>query len=116
MTFRPGGIGGIGGEELTQGGGKPTRGISGHATVYPALRQRGRPTLNHPIPATRVSRRLDVDVLHRQMVVYGAGVTAAFTSLLLSRPALIWPLLKLAPTALRDLTGADSLRVSGLPD
>jgi hypothetical protein len=32
------------------------------------------------------------------------------------RPGLLWALLKLAPTALRDLTASDSLRVSTLRD
>jgi hypothetical protein len=58
--------------------------------------------------------RRDLEGLHRQMVGYGAGLTAAYTSLLLRRPGLLWPLLKLAPGALRDLTGSDSLRVSTL--
>ncbi|MCA2219226.1 glycosyltransferase family 2 protein, partial [Wangella sp. NEAU-J3] len=45
---------------------------------------------------------------------YGTGLTAAYTSLLLHRPTLLWPLLKLAPGALRDLTSPDSPRVSTL--
>jgi hypothetical protein len=48
------------------------------------------------------------------MIGYGAGLTAAYTSLVLHRPGLLWRLLKLAPGALRDLTSGDSLRVSTL--
>jgi hypothetical protein len=48
------------------------------------------------------------------MVGYGCGLTAAYTSLLLAQPRLIWKLLRLIPTALRDLLGKDSLRVSTL--
>ena len=48
--------------------------------------------------------------------VASAGLTAAYTSLLVKSPKLLWPLIKLAPGALRDLTGDNSLRVSGLQD
>jgi hypothetical protein len=60
--------------------------------------------------------RRDLEGLHKQMVGYGAGLTAAYTSLLMKRPRLLWALIKLAPGALRDLNGDDSLRVSGLQD
>jgi len=67
-----------------------------------------------PTAVTHHYHRRDLEGLRKQMVGYGAGLTAAYTSLLLKRPGLLWPLLKLAPGALRDLTSKDSLRVSTL--
>jgi hypothetical protein len=69
-----------------------------------------------PSAVTHHFQRRDFEGLHKQMVGYGTGLTAAYTGLLLGRPGLLWPLIRLAPTALRDLTGADSLRVSTLQD
>jgi hypothetical protein len=60
--------------------------------------------------------RRDLEGLRKQMIGYGVGLTAAYTSLLLRRPGLVWPLMKLAPAALRDLTGRDSPRVATLRD
>jgi hypothetical protein len=67
-----------------------------------------------PTAVTHHYHRRDLAGLQKQMVGYGAGLTAAYTGLLLQQPRLLWPLLKLVPGALRDLTSKDSLRVSTL--
>jgi hypothetical protein len=49
--------------------------------------------------------RRDLAGLRRQLYGYGTGLTAAYTALLLRRPDVLPGLVRLAPTALRDLAG-----------
>jgi GT2 family glycosyltransferase len=115
MTFRPGVIERIGGFDTALGAGTPAMG-SEDTLAFTQVLVNGGTIVYQPTAVTHHYHRRDLDGLHRQMVGYGAGLTAAYTSLLLRRPGLLWPLLKLAPSALRDLTGSDSLRVSTLED
>jgi hypothetical protein len=50
------------------------------------------------------------------MVGYGTGLVAAYTSLLMARPGVLWGLLKLVPGALRELTGKDTARMATIED
>jgi glycosyltransferase involved in cell wall biosynthesis len=113
MTFRPGVIERIGGFDTALGAGTPAMG-SEDTLAFTQVLVTGGTIVYQPSAVTHHYHRRDVAGLHKQMVGYGAGLTAAYTSLLLSRPGLLWPLIKLAPGALRDLTSADSLRVSTL--
>jgi glycosyltransferase involved in cell wall biosynthesis len=115
MTFRPGVIERIGGFDTALGAGTPAMG-SEDTLAFTQVLVTGGTIVYQPTAVTHHYHRRDFAGLEKQMVGYGAGLTAAYTSLLLSRPGLLWPLLKLAPTALRDLTGSDSLRVSTLKD
>jgi GT2 family glycosyltransferase len=115
MTFRPGVIERIGGFDTALGAGTPAMG-SEDTLAFTQVLVGGGTIVYQPSAVTHHYHRRDLEGLHKQMVGYGAGLTAAYTSLLLRRPALLWPLIKLAPGALRDLTGGDSLRVSGLRD
>jgi glycosyltransferase involved in cell wall biosynthesis len=113
MTFRPGVIEKIGGFDTALGAGTPAMG-SEDTLAFTQVLVGGGTIVYQPSAVTRHYHRRDLAGLEKQMVGYGAGLTAAYTSLLLRRPGLLWPLLKLAPTALRDLTAPDSLRVSTL--
>jgi glycosyltransferase involved in cell wall biosynthesis len=115
MTFRPGVIERIGGFDTALGAGTPAMG-SEDTLAFTQVLVGGGTIVYQPSAVTHHYHRRDYAGLQKQMVGYGAGLTAAYTSLLLRRPGLLWPLLKLAPGALRDLTGADSLRVSTLED
>jgi len=113
MTFRAGVIERIGGWDTALGAGTPAMG-SEDTLAFTQVLVGGGTIVYQPTAVTHHYHRRDLDGLHKQMVGYGAGLTAAYTSLLLKRPGLLWPLLKLAPGALRDLTGKDSLRVATL--
>ncbi len=115
MTFRPGVIERIGGFDTALGAGTPAMG-SEDTLAFTQVLVGGGTIVYQPSAVTHHYHRRDLAGLKKQMVGYGAGLTAAYTSLLMRRPGLLWPLLKLAPTALRDLTASDSLRVSTLRD
>ena len=115
MTFRAGVIERIGGFDTALGAGTPAMG-SEDTLAFTQVLVGGGTIVYQPSAVTHHYHRRDFEGLHKQMVGYGAGLTAAYTSLLLKRPGLLWPLLKLAPGALRDLTSKDSLRVSTLRD
>jgi glycosyltransferase involved in cell wall biosynthesis len=113
MTFRAGVVERIGGWDTALGAGTPAMG-SEDTLAFTQVLVGGGTIVYQPTAVTHHYHRRDLEGLHKQMVGYGAGLTAAYTSLLLKRPGLLWPLLKLAPGALRDLTSKDSLRVSTL--
>jgi hypothetical protein len=46
---------------------------------------------------------------------YGVGLTAFYASLVLDRPRCLPALIRLVPTAYRDMFGHDGLQSSGLP-
>ncbi len=115
MTFRPGVIERIGLFDTALGAGTPAMG-SEDTLAFTQVLLNGGTIVYQPTAVTRHFHRRDLEGLHKQMVGYGTGLVAAYTSLLLARPGVIFALLKLAPGALRDLTGKDSLRVSTLRD
>ena len=115
MTFKPGVLEKIGGWDTALGAGTPAMG-SEDTLAFTQVLIGGGTIVYQPAAVTHHYHRRDLAGLEKQMVGYGAGLTAAYTSLLLSRPGLLWSLIKLAPGALRDLTGSDSLRVSTLRD
>jgi glycosyltransferase involved in cell wall biosynthesis len=115
MTFRAGVIERIGGWDTALGAGTPSAG-SEDTLAFTQVLLGGGTIVYQPSAVTHHYHRRDFDGLHKQMVGYGSGLTAAYTSLLLRKPWLLWPLVKLAPGALRDLTSSDSLRVSTLQD
>ena len=115
MTFRPGVIERIGGFDTALGAGTPAMG-SEDTLAFTQVLVTGGTIVYQPSAVTHHYHRRDFEGLEKQMVGYGAGLTAAYTSLLMHRPGLLWPLIKLAPGALRDLTGSDSLRVSTLKE
>jgi GT2 family glycosyltransferase len=113
MVFRPGVIESIGGFDTALGAGTPAMGGEDTRAFTQVLLASGT-IVYTPTALVRHLHRRDLDALRRQMWGYGAGLTAFYTSLVLTEPRLLPRLLRLAPTALRDLTGRDSLRVAGI--
>jgi glycosyltransferase involved in cell wall biosynthesis len=115
MTFRPGVIESVGGWDTALGAGTPAMG-SEDTLAFTQILVAGGTIVYQPTAVTHHYHRPDFEGLRKQMIGYGTGLTAAYTSLLLQQPRLLWPLLRLVPGALRDLTSKDSLRVSTLQD
>ncbi|WP_432985950.1 glycosyltransferase [Dactylosporangium sp. CA-233914] len=116
MAWRAASARGIGGFDPALGAGTPAMG--GEDTVAFAKVLLGGGTIAyHPAAVTRHTHRRDLAALQRQLFGYGVGLTAGYTSLLLKRPALLASLLRLAPTALRDLRDPGGARLAGIgPD
>jgi GT2 family glycosyltransferase len=104
LATRPGVIESIGGFDTALGAG--TRSMGGEDTL--ALTQvllDGGTIVYQPSALVWHYHRRDLAGLHRQLYGYGTGLTAAYTALLLRRPGVLPGLVRLAPTALRDLAG-----------
>jgi GT2 family glycosyltransferase len=115
MAFRAEALRGIGGFDEALGAGTPAKGAEDTA-VFTRLLRSGATTVYQPSALTRHVHRRDLAGLRAQMHGYGAGLTAFYTSLLVQEPGVVWPLLRLLPTALRDLTSAGSPRVAAIDD
>lgn len=115
MTFRAGVIESIGGFDPALGAGSPAMG-SEDTLAFTQVLLAGGTVVYHPGAVVRHFHRRDLAGLRQQMVGYGCGLTAAYTSLVLADPRLLLSLLRLAPRALRDLRNADGPRLAGLSD
>jgi hypothetical protein len=114
MAFRPGVIERIGGFDEALGAGTPALG-SEDTRAFMQVLHGGGTVVYQPGALVRHSHYPDLAGLTRQLTGYGSGLTAAYTSLVLDNPRVLAPLLRLIPTALRDLFGTDSARLAGLP-
>ena len=116
MAFRTQSLREIGGFDVGLGAGTLTRG--GEDTLmFSQLLLRGHTVAYHPAALTRHFHRRDVDDLEKQMFGYGVGLTAFYTALLRWNWRLVLPLIRLAPRALIDMSGArGSAATTGLPD
>jgi len=115
MTFRPGVIERIGMFDTALGAGTPAMG-SEDTLAFTQVLLGGGTIVYQPTAVTRHFHRRDLEGLRKQMVGYGTGLVAAYTSLLLSRPSVAWGLVKLLPAALREMTAKDSTRTATLRD
>lgn len=113
MTFRPGVVERIGGFDPALGAGTPAMGSEDTHAFTQVLRGGGT-IVYQPSAVVRHHHRRDLAGLREQLVGYGTGLTAAYTSLVRADLRVLWPLLWLAPTALRDLLGSGSPRSAGL--
>ncbi|WKU07181.1 glycosyltransferase family 2 protein [Micromonospora sp. HUAS LYJ1] len=113
MTFRPGVIERIGGFDTALGAGTPAMG-SEDTLAFTRVLLTGGTVVYHPAAVVRHYHRRDLDGLRKQLVGYGTGLTAAYTGLVLTDPATLLPLLRLAPTALRDLHRPEGPRLAGI--
>jgi glycosyltransferase involved in cell wall biosynthesis len=115
MAFDVAALRALGGFDTALGAGTAT--LGGEDTLaFSQLLLGGGTVVYRPSALTRHYHRPDYHSLSRQMVGYGTGLTAYYASLLRSDWRLIAPLLRLVPAALRDTFGADSERLSGVPD
>ncbi len=113
LTFRAGVIESIGGFDPALGAGTPAMGSEDTAALMRVMRAGGT-VVYQPSALVWHFHRTDLDGLRRQLVGYGTGLTAAYTSLVLSDPRVLVDLIRLAPTAARDLFSGSSQRVRGL--
>ncbi len=115
MLFRAGVIERIGGFDTALGAGTPAMGSEDTLAFTQVLRGGG--TIAYqPTAIMRHYHRRDLEGLRKQMVGYGTGLTAAYTSLIRRNPLVLFPLLRLVPTALRDVLGDDGLRTATLEE
>ncbi|MEU7870746.1 glycosyltransferase family 2 protein [Dactylosporangium sp. NPDC049140] len=111
MAWRAAAARAIGGFDPALGAGTPAMG--GEDTVaFAKVLLAGGTIAYRPAALTRHTHRRDLAGLERQLFGYGVGLTAGYTSLVLGRPALVPRLLRLAPTALRDLRNPDGARLA----
>ena len=115
MTFRPGVIEGFGGFDPALGAGTPAMGSEDTAAFMRVL-HRGGTIVYQPSALVWHYHRPDLAGLEKQLVGYGTGLTAAYTSLVREDPRVLLALLRLAPTAVRDLFSGSSQRVAGLAE
>jgi GT2 family glycosyltransferase len=115
MTFRPGVIERIGMFDTALGAGTPAMG-SEDTLAFTQVLLLGGKVVYQPSAVTHHYHRRDLEGLRKQMVGYGTGLVAAYTSLLMSQPSVLWGLLKLVPAALRELTGKDTARTATIRD
>lgn len=115
MVFRPGVIEGIGGFDPALGAGTPAMGSEDTLAFMELLRQGGT-VVYQPSAVVRHFHRTDLAGLRRQLVGYGVGLTAAYTSLVLHHPDVLPKLLGLVPTAARDLFGSGGERTATIGD
>jgi len=114
MVFRPGVIESFGGFDPALGAGTAAMGSEDTLAFMKVLYGGGK-VAYQPTALVRHYHRRDLEGLRRQLIGYGVGLTAAYTSLVLANPRILLPLLRLIPTALRDILGGGSgLREAGL--
>jgi GT2 family glycosyltransferase len=111
MTFRPGVIERIGMFDTALGAGTPAMG-SEDTLAFTQVLLLGGKIVYQPTAVTHHYHRRDLAGLRKQMVGYGTGLIAAYTSLLVARPSVLWGLLRLVPAALREMTGSDTARTA----
>jgi hypothetical protein len=114
MAFRSSALAEIGGFDVALGAGSPCMGAE-DTRAFTELLCLGGTVVYQPTAVTRHFHRRSVEELRHQMLGYGVGLTAFYTSLVLTRPRYIPDLVRLIPTAFRDLFGKDSLRSGALP-
>jgi len=103
----------IGGFNPALGPGTPAMGSEDTLAFTQVLRAGGT-IVYHPGAIVRHYHRRDVAGLERQLVGYGTGLTAAYASLVRSEPSVLVELVRLVPTALRDLYSHDGVRAEGI--
>ena len=111
LTTRPGALARIGGFDPALGAGTPAMGGEDTLALTQVLRTGGT-IVYQPSALTWHYHRRDLDGLRRQLVGYGTGLTAAYTSLVLRSPAVLPRLLALVPHAALDLFGSGGQRTA----
>ena len=114
MAFRASALARIGGFDVCLGAGSRCMGAE-DTRAFTDLLCSGGTVVYQPTAVTRHLHRRSAEELRRQMFGYGVGLTAFYTSLVLTRPQCFPALIRLLPTVYRDLFGSESLRSGGLP-
>jgi glycosyltransferase involved in cell wall biosynthesis len=114
MAFRLSALERIGGFDVALGAGSPCMG-SEDTRAFTDLLYGGGSIVYQPTAVTYHFHRRSLEELRRQMLGYGVGLTAFYTSMVVSRPWCIPDLVRLVPKAFRDLFSTEGLQRGGLP-
>jgi glycosyltransferase involved in cell wall biosynthesis len=114
MAFRMSALEKINGFDLALGAGSRSMGAE-DTRAFTDLLCAGGTVVYQPTAVTRHFHRRSVKELRQQMLGYGVGLTAFYTSLVISRPRCVPQLIRLLPLARRDLLGNESLQSGDLP-
>jgi glycosyltransferase involved in cell wall biosynthesis len=116
MAFRTKSLRSVEGFDPCLGAGTRTHG--GEETrVLSLLLSSGQAVLHWPAAITWHTHRREMAALRKQFYGYSAGLSAFYASMIRSRPAAAFDILRLAPSALRDLRhSSENLRSGQLPD
>ncbi|MGH7642647.1 MAG: glycosyltransferase family 2 protein [Candidatus Dormibacteria bacterium] len=114
MALRLDAVHEIGGFVTSLGAG--TWSLGGEDTrIFTELLLAGKSVVYQPTAITHHYHRRSRRQLRRQMYGYGVGLTAFYLDVLVSRPASLVSLLRLAPHVMHDARGPTSLRSGDLP-
>lgn len=113
MAIRASALRRLGGFDVALGAGTPAMGGEDTQFFTRLLLDKG-VIVFQPSMLVRHRHRRDIDGLRTQFLGYGTGLTALYTSLLIKRPWLIFPLLGLTPRALREVFGSGGVRTATL--
>jgi cellulose synthase/poly-beta-1,6-N-acetylglucosamine synthase-like glycosyltransferase len=114
VAFRTSALKRVGGFDIALGPGTPS--MSNEDTrIFTDLLCSGGTVVYQPTAVTRHFHRRSMEELRTQMHGYGVGLTAFYASLVIDRPRCIPALIRLLPTAYRDMFRHDGLQSSGLP-
>lgn len=111
MAFDRSVLDGIGGFDVALGAGTPAAAGEDTAAICDLMLS-GATFVYWPGAIMWHSHRRTMPELERQLFGYGAGLTAFYLRTLLRDPRLVVALARLAPRALRDLLGRDSVRTT----
>jgi glycosyltransferase involved in cell wall biosynthesis len=116
MAFRTESLRSVGGFDPCLGAGTRTHGCE-EIRALSLLLSSGHTVLHWPAAITWHTHRREMAALEKQLRGYSAGLSAFYASMLRSRPAVAFDLVRLAPYLRRDLRGGhDNLRRGQLPD
>jgi GT2 family glycosyltransferase len=116
MAFRTESLRAVGPFDPCLGAGTRTHGCE-ETRVLSLLLSSGQTILYWPAAITWHTHRREMAALQKQLYGYSAGLSAFYASMLRSRPAVAFDLVRLVPLVLRDLRhGSDNQRTGDLPD
>jgi glycosyltransferase involved in cell wall biosynthesis len=116
MAFQTESLRSVEGFDPCLGAGTRTHGCE-ETRVLSLLLSSGHAVLHWPAAITWHTHRREMAALRKQFYGYSAGLSAFYASMIRTRPAAAFDVLRLAPYAFRDLRrGSENLRSGHLPD
>ena len=115
MAFRRDVLASIDGFHVALGAGSPTNG-SEDTLAFTRVMLARHTMVYQPSAVTWHYHRETYTELEKQLHGYGIGLTAYYSALLAHSPRLLFSLVGLVPTAIRDLCGKDSIRTATMTD
>lgn len=111
MAFRRAALLDIDGFHVALGAGTPAKG-SEDTYAFARVLLGGRTMVYQPTAITRHYHRETLAELESQLHGYGRGIVSFYAALIIHRPALLLSLIQLAPNAIRDIRGKESVRTA----